>query len=218
MIHRRSIISRLPEPIRTQINEFLDANVEYARILDWLREQGHQLEHYHISRWRDTGYQDWLQAQEHHAALDRQLQWAGACAAEETHTRLHNAAMNLVVLKLFEAINRLDPADLNRALESRPEKILTLINSFSHYSQAATAKGRLQEELRVHALAEHRAKAPTERLPEEFRRKISDELALALQIPASCIPAPVPEPPKTAQNPEHVHLCAPPYAPEHPRA
>ena len=193
MIHRRSKISRLPEAIRTQINEFLDANVEYARILDWLREQGEQLEHYHISRWRDTGYQDWLQAQEHQAALDRQLQWAGTFTAEETHARLHNASMNLVVLKLFEAINRLDPADINRMLESKPEKILTLINSFSHYSQAAVAKGRLQEELRVHAQAEHRAKAPQERLPDELRRKVLEELRIALQVPASSIPPQVPE-------------------------
>jgi hypothetical protein len=40
MIHRRSKISRLPEAAITPINESLDANVEYARILDGLREQG----------------------------------------------------------------------------------------------------------------------------------------------------------------------------------
>ena len=200
MIHRRSIISRLPDHVRTHINELLDANVEYVRILDYLREQGHPLEHYHISRWRDTGYQDWLQSQEREAALDRQLQWAGTFAAQETHARLHNAAMNLVVFKLFEAINRLDPADINRMLESKPEKILTLINSFSHYSQAAVAKERLQEDLRVHALSEHRAKAPRERLPDELRRKVFEELRVALQVPASSIPAQVPESLPTAQN------------------
>src|SRR5687768_13093006 len=141
MIHRRSKISRLPEAVITHINESLDANLEYARILDSLREHGHHdIEHYHISRWRETGYQDWLHAQEHQAALDRQLQWAGTYAADETHARLHNAAMNLVIIKLFDAINRVDSADISQLLQSKPDKILTLINTFSHYSHAFVAK------------------------------------------------------------------------------
>ena len=41
MTRRRSKISRFPEPIRTQIDEFLDANTEYQRIIQWLREQGY---------------------------------------------------------------------------------------------------------------------------------------------------------------------------------
>jgi hypothetical protein len=201
MIHRRSKISRLPEAAITHINESLDANVEYARILDWLREQGHHdLEHYHVSRWRETGYQDWLHAQEHQAALDRQLQWAGTYAAQETHARLHNAAMNLIIFKLFDAINRFDSAEISHLLENKPEKILTLINTFSRYSHAFVATDRLKEDLRVNALAEHRIKAPKERLPDELRRKIREELRLALQIPASAIPAQAPEPLTTAQN------------------
>src|SRR5688572_18294360 len=193
MIHRRSKISRLPEAVITQINEFLDANVEYARILDWLNEQGHHdLEHYHISRWRDTGYQDWLHAQEHQAAMDRQLQWAANYAAGD-YAQFHNAAMNLIVLKLFDAINRLDPADINRLLESRSDMILTLVNTFARYSHAVVAKDRFKEELRVTAVTEHRAKAPKERLPDELRRRVFEELRLALQVPASAIPAPAPE-------------------------
>ena len=95
MIHRRSKISRLPEPVRTQINEFLDANLEYARILDWLRERGHSgIEHYHLSRWRDTGYQDWLQAQEHQAEFQRKLHWAEQHATSQSHRQLHKAALS----------------------------------------------------------------------------------------------------------------------------
>src|SRR5262245_41887930 len=109
MIHRRSKISRLPEPIITQINEFLDANVEYARIIDWLNQRGHfGIEHYHISRWRDSGYQDWLQAQEHQAEFDRKLQWAEKQAGSQSSRPLHKAAMSLITLKLFDAVNRMD--------------------------------------------------------------------------------------------------------------
>src|SRR5262245_41730630 len=101
MIHRRSKISRLPEPIITQINEFLDANVEYARIIDWLNQHGHfGIEPYHISRWRDSGYVDWLQEQEQVDQLDRKLRWAEKQANEGPNSRLHKAAMAVIALKL----------------------------------------------------------------------------------------------------------------------
>jgi len=89
---------------------------------------------YQISRWRDSGYQDWLQEQEHFVELDRKLQWAEKQAQRESHLRMHKAAMALISLKLFDAFNRLDSTDLSRLLESKPEKILTLVNSYARYA------------------------------------------------------------------------------------
>jgi hypothetical protein len=201
MIHRRSRISRFPEPIVKQINEFLDANTEYARIIDWLTEQGHPgIEHYHISRWRESGYQDWLQSQEQEAEFDRKMRWVERQATQNTHVHLHKAAMSALALKLFDAFHRFDSVEIDKLLESKPEKILTLVNSFARYSHEVLEQQRFSEELRALAAAEAEAKAPRERISDDARRKVYEELRVALRLPASIIPPPVAEPHTTAQT------------------
>jgi hypothetical protein len=196
MIHRRSKISRLPEPVITQINEFLDANVEYVRIIDWLAQQGHNgIEPYHLSRWRDTGYIDWLHAQEQIDELDRKLRWAEKQASQGPNSSLHKAAMAVIALKLYDAFNRADAPDINKMLEARPEKIATLINSFARYSREVLEHERFQHDLLEHAKAERQAKAPRQRLSDEARQNILEELRIALQVPATALP----EPQKIAQ-------------------
>ena len=205
MVHHRSKISRLPETAITQINEFLDANVEYARIIDWLNQQGHSgIEHYHISRWRDSGYLDWLQAQEHQADLDRKLQWAEKHASSESHSQLHKAAMGLIALKLFDAINRLDSTDLSDLLQCKPEKIFTLINSYARYAHEFIHDQRFTQQQQVRLAS---AKKPaSERLSDEARAQMLEELRLALTVPAGLIPAPASAPHATAQD---TSPCAP---------
>ena len=79
MITRRSRISRFPEAIINQINEFMDANTEYQRIIDWLNEHGYTgVEPYHLSRWKDSGYQDWLHAQMLCREAEKRLEGAPA--------------------------------------------------------------------------------------------------------------------------------------------
>jgi hypothetical protein len=200
MIHRRSKISRLPEAAVNQINEFLDANLEYSRIIDWLNQQGHHgIEPYHISRWRDTGYQDWLQSQEDLDQIERKLRWAEKQAEQGTGSSLHRAAMAVIAMKLYDAFNRADSTDINKMLESKPEKIATLINSFARYSREVLEQERFQDHVQERARAEKAAKQPRERISDDARRKVFEELRVALQLPAGSVPAPATEPQKIAQ-------------------
>src|SRR5687767_6817202 len=114
MIHRRSKIGRLPENIREQINEFLDTHTEYQRILDWLTEQGISgIEMYHLTRWKDTGYLDWLARHEHNQELELKLNWVERLA-DQGPAALQRGAMTILALKLFDTIARTDSCDMSK--------------------------------------------------------------------------------------------------------
>ncbi len=203
MITRRSKISRFPEAIINQINEFLDANTEYQRIIDWLVQQGHTgIEPYHLSRWKDSGYQDWLHAQEDLDELDRKLQWAARQTEKGLHSSLHRAAMAVIALKLYDAFNRTDSTDIHKMLDNKPEKIATLINSFSRYSHEVLEQEKFLDDQRERLKLEQQTKSTgRERISDEARQRVYEELRLALRLPAGAIPAPAEEPPKVAESP-----------------
>jgi hypothetical protein len=134
MIHRRSKIARLPEPVITQINEFLDSDAEYQRILDYIRQQGHDgIEMYHLSRWKESGYSDWVAKEAHRDDLQRKMDWIDKLSGQGS-TKLQKASMAMLALKLFEALSRTDTADMSKLLDQRPDKIPALINCFSRFS------------------------------------------------------------------------------------
>ncbi len=69
---RISKISRLPHPIREQLNHRLQNGEMGRTLVKWLNEQpetktvmtelfnGNSITHQNLSDWRRTGYQDWL--------------------------------------------------------------------------------------------------------------------------------------------------------------
>ena len=152
MNRRRSNISRLPEPVRDQINEFLDANHEYDRIIEWLRQQGHHgIERYHLTRWKDTGYQDWL----HH------------------HEYLEELAAKRVWIERLAA----DSSDICLMLDKNPNKIPTLINSFARFSHEVLEVEKFRESCRRAQQQEQAGDKPgLEAVSPEMRQRILTEL------------------------------------------
>lgn len=147
MIHRRSKIGRLPENIRDQINEYLDTHTEYQRILDWLSEQGISgIEMYHLTRWKDTGYLDWIARHEHAQELELKIDWVQRLS-DQGPGALQQAAMSLLALKLFDTIARTDSCDMSKMLETRPEKITTLLNCFARFCHESLETTKFQDQL-----------------------------------------------------------------------
>ena len=137
MNHRRiGKIARLPEPIRNQVNEFLDDGVEYQRITDWLAQNGFPgVNHSNISRWNQGGYQDWLRHFDRLDELELKLKWAADITRQTQDNQLHQATLALTSLQFFEMLNRFDPDALNRIFEAHPEKYPTLVNSLAKFTR-----------------------------------------------------------------------------------
>ena len=153
MIHRRSKIARLPRELREQVNESLDNHIEYQRILDGLAEHGHSgFEMYDLTRWKDTGYLDWLARHEHTEELETKLDWVQKLASQGTST-LQKASLSVLALKLFDTINRTDAVDICKLLDTRPEKIPGLLNSFARFCHESLQMEKFTEDLQDKAKA-----------------------------------------------------------------
>jgi hypothetical protein len=131
MRRRNGKISRLPEAIRNQVNQKLQDGVPYDQIIAWLAEQGHPgILKMNLSRWTHGGFQDWLD-ERHSLQQERdRYNWALEMAERKDDRTMVNAARQLNALHFFDAVSRMDSVELTKMLDRRPEKFITLINSF----------------------------------------------------------------------------------------
>jgi hypothetical protein len=204
MNRRRSNISRLPEPVRDQINEFLDANHEYDRIIEWLRQQGHHgIERYHLTRWKDTGYQDWLHHHEYLEELAAKRVWIERLAADSKNADFHKAAMAVLAMKLYDSFNRADSSDICLMLDKNPNKIPTLINSFARFSHEVLEVEKFRESCRRAQQQEQAGDKPAlEAVSPEMCQRILTELWSILNQagPAPLLAQPQPQPQTNAKE------------------
>ena len=194
MNHRRTgKIARLPEEIREQVNEYLSQGWEYSRIIEWLTQQGHPgINLPNLTKWKQGGYEDWLRHAERLDELELKLQYATDVALQADPAKFQQAAVNLTCLQFFELLNRFDSSALVGAIQARPEKYPSLINSLARFTHEYVALQRFRTEL------EDRE---AQRNPQN-RGGISSEavtrmlLALRVQYPAEfqALPAPETEP------------------------
>ena len=135
MIARRNgKIARLPEAVRTHVNQMIHDGVHYDKIIAWLGTQGHPgIIKMNLSRWAQGGYQDWLD-ERHAVKQDRErYDWALEMAEKHSDRTITRAVRQLNSLQFFDATNRMDTVELSKMLERRPEKYITLLNTFLKY-------------------------------------------------------------------------------------
>ena len=183
MSHRRNgKIARLPDAVRTSVNEMLDDGVEYPRIVDWLAEQGHpNILPINISRWKDGGYEEWLKHQERLEQLEVKARYALEVAQGADGARFQQAALNLTAIQFFELLNRFDSSTLARALDERPDKFPALINSLAKLTREVVGLERFRDQqLDKARLAAERNKPAINGLEDETFEKILAELRLRL--------------------------------------
>ena len=131
---RNGKIARLPDAIRDQVNQMIHDGLPYDNISAWLADQGHPgICKMNLSRWAHGGYRDWLDEQ-HDLQLERdRYNWALEMAERKDDRTMVNAARQLNAMHFFDAVNRMDSVELSKMLDRRPEKFITLLNSFSKH-------------------------------------------------------------------------------------
>ena len=183
---RRTRIARFPEDIRNQINEFLDKDTQYQQIIDWLSEHGYAgIEMYHLTRWKDTGYQDWVRHHERMEELQFKREWAKELAQDQgANDNFHQAAFRVTLIHFFDALNRTDSAQITRMLESKPEKFATLVNSFANFAHEIYVLEKFKDDVRRRNQAEEEFKRISKGgLTPESLKRIREELRVVYQLP-----------------------------------
>ncbi|HKQ38505.1 MAG TPA: hypothetical protein VJ063_10540 [Verrucomicrobiae bacterium] len=171
-------IARLPGKLRNQVNEMLYDGISYTKVIAWLEEQGHPgFNEMNISRWREGGYQAWLSAQERQDHRDFLHDLAQE--AQPGDTSFHDASIHLAQLQFFEALNRLEGADLAIMVKENRKEFIQLLKTFTHFNRYCLHRDKFRNHVEQQEKAERqRNKPPKESLTDENMDRICSKFNL----------------------------------------
>jgi hypothetical protein len=145
---RNGRIAKLPEDIRNQVNEMLDKDIEYRRIIDFLQSKGYSgIQMCHISRWKDGGYLDYRQHQERCEELEMRRKWAEELAQQCQGDSFDDASKKLLTILFYEGLNRLDSIAMAR-IEHDPKQIVNFFRTFISFRRECLAEKKLADDQR----------------------------------------------------------------------
>jgi hypothetical protein len=165
-------VSRLPAKTRNQVNEMLYDGAAYTKIIAWLEEQGHPgFNEMNISRWREGGYQAWLNAQERHDHREFLRELAEQTKSDDA--TFQDASIHLAQLQFFEALNRLEGADLAIMVKENRKEFIQLLKTFTHFNRYCLQRQKFRHDLNQQEQAErHRNQPPKESVTDENMERI----------------------------------------------
>jgi hypothetical protein len=172
-------VARLPAATRNQVCQMMYDGTRYRTIIAWLAENAFPGFHKcNLSRWRDGGYQDWLKAQQwfEHRDFKRDL------ATEQAKTddpAFHDAAVYLAQIQFYEALNRLDGAELSQLVRENRKEFIQLLKTFTHFNRYCLQREKFRNDLQRQDKAEQVRNQPSKRpLRTVTMEKICDDLNL----------------------------------------
>jgi hypothetical protein len=171
-------VARLPGKVRNQVNDFLYDGYSYTKIIGWLEEQGHPgFNEMNISRWREGGYQAWLTAQERHD--HREFLHELAEQSKTGDATFQDAAIHLAQLQFFEALNRLEGADLALMVKENRKEFIQLLKTFTHFNRYCLQQEKFRHDVQQEEKAEKdRNKPPKESVTDENMERICTKFNL----------------------------------------
>jgi Protein of unknown function (DUF3486) len=160
-------IARLPADIRNQLNEMLSDGLAYHNIVAWLEEHGHPgFNEMNISRWREGAYQAWLISSERGDQREFLRELADKAGPDDS--TFHDAGVQLAQIQFFEALTRLEGADLALMVKENRKEFIQLLKTFTQFNRYRLQRDRFKNELNQQEKAEHERNQPT-------RESLSDD-------------------------------------------
>jgi hypothetical protein len=111
----------------------------YAEIIKKLGRDGKHLTVPNVSRWKDSGYQDWLLDQAFVARIRLAQESAWDLSTGFDATRVTHAALQLATLHIFTALRDLQSGSLDDKLGGDFEAFVRLVNALAHASRETLA-------------------------------------------------------------------------------
>lgn len=124
-------VARLPKAVRDKLNHMLQDGVPCADIIKALGDDGQNLNLANLSRWKDSGYKDWLTEQMFVNQMRLARETAIDLTAKFDSTRITQAALHLATLYIFQALRDLSPGSLDEKLGGDAAAFARLLNALS---------------------------------------------------------------------------------------
>ena len=171
--HRRRTgqIARLPKSVRDHLNEMIQDGVPYLDIIQKLGPDGQGLTEDMLSKWKNGGYQEWLQECRLTDAMRARYEFAHNLVTEAgdpqqaSRAVLHTMAANLCYM-----LAETDPAALRESLLSDSDKFSRFVHAMVRLSE-----GSIKCEQHQSQEEDRQAQKAKTAIPLHERGGISDE-------------------------------------------
>jgi hypothetical protein len=143
---RNGKIARLPKAVRDQINIALSDGQEYEKIIAGLGTHGDGLNKGHMHSWFNGGYQDWLKSQ---ALLDQcriRQELTLDFARENQGVDGIQAAHNITIGLLSQAIAEFGPDTMRDAFQKNPLNLMRAMVALARLTNGELRCQRYQSE------------------------------------------------------------------------
>ena len=176
-----SKVAQLPKPLRQLVNSMLDDGLPYSRITEKLKQSTDPplpfpISKMTISRWYDTGYQAYLDRQDHLAELRANREAALELVEGGDTTTLPEATLQIVTSQIFQLLTDFSSASLKKKLAEDPLKYIRLVNSFAHISREAVVLKKLRDASAKATAAELKRLDPQREFSDRENQILADRL------------------------------------------
>jgi hypothetical protein len=159
----------------------LDDGLPYSRITEKLKQSTDPplpfpISKMTISRWYDTGYQAYLDRQDHLAELRANREAALELVEGGDTTTLPEATLQIVTSQIFQLLTDFSSASLKKKLAEDPLKYIRLVNSFAHISREAVVLKKLRDASAKATAAELKRLDPQREFSDRENQILADRL------------------------------------------
>jgi hypothetical protein len=166
----------MPKAIRTRLNEMIDDGVPYLDIIQRLGPDGKDLTEDKLSKWRNTGYREWLEECRLTDAMRARYEFAETLVTEAGDPEhASRAVLHTMAVHICHMLADMDPEGIRQSLLSDSDKFSRFVNAM-----VRLAEGSIKCEEHKTKADDREAQITKAALPPE-KRGISDEALAAAE-------------------------------------
>ena len=118
------------------------------------------MKHYHLARWKKTGYRDWLEEQQRRVLICAQQKFALDVLLDKDPTKVHEASVQVAAGMLCQFLADFDPTALKEKFQNDPLNFVRLLNTLPKLSDSGIKSESHRVEIAARRQAVEKAKNP----------------------------------------------------------
>jgi hypothetical protein len=177
---RKGKIARLPNIVRSSLNQMILDGLPYRKIIEQLGEHGQGLNQQNLTNWKKGGHQDWLDQQDRLDDMRDKREFAKAVVRENAGGELQEASIHIAAAQIYQVLMDYDLRALKKSLKADPENYARVINALSKLGEGSLKFDRYRAEVAQHKanILKELANSEPGGFTPETRRRVENELHL----------------------------------------
>ena len=136
---QRSKIAVLPKEQRDAINNLLLDGASYSSVINRMAEQGISLNSENVSKWYQSGFQDYLASLERFDQQRAKYEAANDLLQNIDASKIPEAGLQTAAAQIYDLLDKFAPDDIAAAMANEPDKYIRIVNALSRLTREALA-------------------------------------------------------------------------------